>query len=66
MATVLPSLQELRSINFGDCLLRSGGARAIAAAIHDGHRQLEVLSVQRNFSLSGQPWGRSVLISEVS
>ena len=42
MATALPSLRELRRINFGDCLLRSGGARAIAAAITDGHPQLEV------------------------
>lgn len=42
MAAVLPSLQELRSINFGDCLIRPGGASAIAAAIHDGHRKLEV------------------------
>ena len=43
MAAVLPTLQDLRSINFGDCLIRPGGARAIAAAIQDGHRLLEVL-----------------------
>lgn len=42
MAAVLPSLQELRSINFGDCLIRPGGASAIAAAIRDGHKKLEV------------------------
>lgn len=42
MAEVLPDLQDLRVINFGDCLVRSGGARAIAEALKDGHRQLEV------------------------
>ena len=42
MAEVLPDLQDLRVINFGDCLVRSDGARAIAEAIKDGHRQLEV------------------------
>lgn len=43
MAEVLPSLQQLRVINFGDCLVRSDGARAIADAIKDGHKLLEVL-----------------------
>lgn len=42
MAEVLPDLQDLKVINFGDCLVRSDGARAIAEAIKDGHRQLEV------------------------
>ena len=42
MATVLPSLQELRVVNFGDCLLKSEGARAVAEAIADGHQKLEV------------------------
>ena len=43
MAEVLPNLQKLRVINFGDCLVRPGGALAIAAAIKDGHKQLQVV-----------------------
>ncbi len=42
MAEVLPSLQQLRVINFGDCLVKSGGAQAIAQAIKDGHKLLQV------------------------
>ena len=42
MAEVLPNIQELRVINFGDCLLRSGGAKAIAEALKDTHKLLEV------------------------
>ena len=42
MATVLPTLQQLRCINFGDCLVRPDGARALASAIQDGHKLLEV------------------------
>jgi len=42
MAEVLPNLQELRVINFGDCLVRSDGAREIAEAIKEGHKLLEV------------------------
>lgn len=42
MAGVLPHLQKLRVINFGDCLVRSEGARAIAEAIKEGHQLLEV------------------------
>ena len=42
MAEVLPSLQEVRVLNFGECLVRSGGATAIAEAIKDGHKLLEV------------------------
>ncbi len=42
IAEVLPSLQELRVINFGDCLVKSEGARAIADAIKDGHELLQV------------------------
>lgn len=42
MADVLPSLQKLRVINFGDCLVRPEGAQAIATAIKDSHKQLEV------------------------
>ena len=45
MADVLPSLQKLKVINFGDCLVRSEGAREIAAAVKDGHQQLEVCGV---------------------
>ena len=42
MAEVLPGLQEVRILNFGECLVRSGGATAIAEAIKDGHKLLEV------------------------
>lgn len=42
MAAVLPSLEKLRVINFGDCLVRPEGAQAIADAIRDGHQRLEV------------------------
>ena len=42
MAEVLPVLQELRNINFGECLVRSRGAAAIAEAIQDSHKLLEV------------------------
>ena len=42
MAEVLPNLQQLRVINFGDCLVRPGGAVAISDAIKDGHQLLQV------------------------
>ena len=42
MADVLPNLQKLRVINFGDCLVRPEGGQAIADAIKDSHQQLEV------------------------
>ena len=42
MAEVLPNLQQLRVINFGDCLVRPGGAKAIAEAIKNGHPLLQV------------------------
>jgi Ran GTPase-activating protein (RanGAP) involved in mRNA processing and transport len=42
MAGVLPDLQKLKVINFGDCLVRPEGAHAIADAIKEGHQQLEV------------------------
>ena len=42
MADILPSIQKLRVINFGDCLVRSEGAQAISEAIKDSHNQLEV------------------------
>lgn len=45
MAEVLPNLQQLRVINFGDCLVRPGGAVAISDAIKDGHHLLEVLLI---------------------
>lgn len=42
LAEVLPSLQELRTVNLGDCLVRNDGATAIAEAIKDGHKLLQV------------------------
>lgn len=48
MAEVLPCLQKLRVINFGDCLVRPEGGRAIAEAIKDGHQLLEVIGSAYN------------------
>ncbi len=45
MADVLPKLQNLRTINFGDCLVRPDGARAIAKAITDSHQNLKVMKI---------------------
>ncbi len=52
MAEVLPSLPKLRVINFGDCLVRSDGAYAIADAIKDGHQQLEVIIIPPLFAIT--------------
>lgn len=38
----LPNLQKLEVLNFGDCLLRTKGAEAIADAIKDSHASLKV------------------------
>ncbi len=38
----LPNLQKLEVLNFGDCLLRTKGAEAIADAIKDSHTSLKV------------------------
>lgn len=38
----LPKLQLLEIINFGDCLLKCGGASAIANALKNGHERLKV------------------------
>jgi len=43
MAEVLPELQNLKNVNFGDCLVRPDGARAIAEAIKNSHRGLKVV-----------------------
>ena len=42
LAEVLPNLQELRTVNLGDCLVRNDGATAIAEAIKGGHKLLQV------------------------
>jgi Ran GTPase-activating protein 1 len=39
---VLPKLQELEVINFGDCLLRNGGAKSLASALKKGQDKLRV------------------------
>ena len=39
---VLPKLQNLEVINFGDCLVRSEGAKVIARSLTDGHKKLRV------------------------
>ncbi len=38
----LPSMQQLEVLNFGDCLLRTGGAQLIAEALREGHTNLKV------------------------
>ncbi len=42
LAEVLPNVQNLKVLNLGDCLVRDNGAKAIAGAIKNGHRQLQV------------------------
>ena len=42
LAKSLPKMEELRVLNLNDCLLRSAGARAIAAAISGNNPKLEV------------------------
>ena len=42
IAAILPRLQQLRVVNFGECLVRTDGAKAIAEAITDQHQLLEV------------------------
>ena len=44
IANILPDLQKLQVINFGECLVRSEGAIALATALMDGHPLLEVRS----------------------
>lgn len=39
---VLPKLQNLEVINFGDCLIRTEGAKVIANAISESHEKLRV------------------------
>lgn len=41
MAAVLPLLQHLTLINFGDCLVRTKGAQYLAQALSGGHNQLQ-------------------------
>lgn len=60
MAEVLPNLQELRVINFGDCLVRSDGARAIAEAIKEGHKLLEEV----NLSYCEVDQGAAMVVAE--
>ena len=48
---VLPKLQDLEVINFGDCLLRTGGAKAIAEALKEGQAKLTVCSRLEHFTL---------------
>jgi hypothetical protein len=35
-------MQQLEQVNFGDCLVRSKGALAIAEALSEGHSKLRV------------------------
>ena len=38
----LPKLQNLEVVNFGDCLVRTEGAKALAMSLKDGHQNLTV------------------------
>lgn len=38
----------MEQINFGDCLLKTGGAIFIAEAIQDGHPNLEIVNLEAN------------------
>lgn len=40
---VLPKLQNLEVINYGDCLVRTEGAIAITEALKEGHQKLKVI-----------------------
>ncbi|XP_035825246.1 ran GTPase-activating protein 1 [Aplysia californica] len=44
----LPKLTQLEIINFGDCLVRTDGARAIANVLNQGHKQLKELILSGN------------------
>lgn len=43
MAEKLPSMQNLEVINFGDCLLKTAGAKHIAKALAQQHEKLKVI-----------------------
>lgn len=48
---VLPKLQNLEVINYGDCLVRTEGAIAITEALKEGHQKLKVIvHVTQKFS----------------
>jgi len=38
----IPSLQDLEVINFEDCLMRTGGAKALANVLKNSHKKLKV------------------------
>lgn len=40
---VLPKLQNLEVINYGDCLVRTEGAIAITEALKEGYQKLKVI-----------------------
>ena len=45
----LPKAEQLQVLNMGDCLVKSGGAKAIA----DGIRYLKHLKVHCNYTIIG-------------
>lgn len=48
IAKVLPSLQKLRQINFGDCLLKTSGVILLADGLKNGHTALNDLNLEHN------------------
>ena len=48
MSETLRQLENLRVVNFEDCLVRSEGAVSIGDALKDGHGCLQVLNLSHN------------------
>ena len=48
MAETLKQLNNVRVVNFEDCLVRSEGAVAIGEALRDGHKSLQVVNLAHN------------------
>lgn len=42
MAEKLPTMQNLEVIDFGDCLLKTAGAKYVADALEENHTKLQV------------------------
>lgn len=48
MAEAVGQLKRLKVVQFGDCLVRTEGAKALAAALDAGHESLEELALSHN------------------
>lgn len=45
----LPKLEELEVLNFGDCLVRTDGAKSLAKALEEKHLKLKVSAHMQHF-----------------